>query len=207
MSQHNIIDKKNISKFDQFYRANFVNSLSGFKSANLLGTKDKSGNTNLSVISSAFHLGAEPALIGFIIRPDTVPRHSLNNIRETKVCTLNHINDLIFKQAHHTSARYPKEVSEFLACDLQEEYIGGFYAPFVLESKIKMALELIREVKIEENGTHLLICTIEKVILPKECISNDGTIAIENCGTVTVSGLNTYHRTTTLERLKYAKPR
>jgi len=58
-------------------RVNLINSLSGFKSANLLGTRASNGQENLSIVSSCFHLGADPALIGMIIRPHSVDRHSL----------------------------------------------------------------------------------------------------------------------------------
>ncbi|MCJ8275234.1 MAG: flavin reductase family protein, partial [Bdellovibrionales bacterium] len=46
-----------------------VNSLSGFKSANLVGTQSKDGQTNLAMFSSFFHLGANPPLMGFVLRP------------------------------------------------------------------------------------------------------------------------------------------
>ena len=38
-------------------RAALINSLTGFKSPNLVGTADSQGNTNLAIMSSAVHLG------------------------------------------------------------------------------------------------------------------------------------------------------
>ena len=80
-----------IESLDKRYRANLINSLSGFKSANLLGTKDATGQENLAIISSAVHIGADPATMGVIFRPNTVPRHTYENILETKEFTVNHI--------------------------------------------------------------------------------------------------------------------
>ncbi len=200
------IEKTTFESFEQRKRARFINSLSGFKSANLIGTKDIKGQTNLSILSSAFHLGASPALIGLIFRPDISPRHTLDNIRQTKLCTLNHVNDEIIEHAHQTSARYPKEISEFNSCKLTEEYLHNHFAPFVEESKIKMSLRLVREIPIEENGTHLLIMSIEGVYLPKECLYEDGFVDIELAQTICVSGLDCYHDTKKICRLSYAKP-
>ena len=122
------------------YRAQLINSLSGFKSCNMIGTVDREGQSNLAIFSSVTHLGSTPPLMLLVSRPDSVGRHSLENIRETKVFTINHVNTSIYEKAHQTSARYPKEVSEFKAVGLTEEYRQGIQAPFVEESKIKMAL-------------------------------------------------------------------
>ena len=201
------VSLEEFSKFEDRKRIQFINSLSGFKSCNLIGTSSKSNDLNVSVISSAFHLGASPALMGFIIRPDSVPRDTLINIRETGVCTLNHINSDIYEQAHQTSARYPKEISEFEACNLTPEYKNKFFAPFIKESKIKLSLELVREVPIIENGTHMLICKITNVYFPKDSLEDDGYINIERADSVCVSGLNSYHSTERLSYLAYAKPK
>jgi hypothetical protein len=45
----------------------------------------------------------------------------LENILETNFYTINHINKSSYKKAHQTSARYPKEVSEFEAVGLTEK--------------------------------------------------------------------------------------
>ena len=55
-----IITKENILQFEKLYRTNLFNSLSGFKSANLIGTISKEGKTNLAIFSSVIHVGANP---------------------------------------------------------------------------------------------------------------------------------------------------
>lgn len=192
-------------KYPERYRAKFINSLSGFKSSNLIGTINNQGQTNLSIVSSVFHLGASPALIGFIIRPDKSRRDTLENIRENGSYTINHVNESIVVNAHQTSARYPINVSEFDSCELTAELRDNFKAPFVAESRISLAVEFIREQKIEENGTHLIIGKILRVYLPKDCVEEDGHVNIEKAGTVCVSGLDSYSQTIKLGRLTYAK--
>lgn len=187
-------------------RAKLINSLSGFKSCNLIGTKNSQGETNISIISSAFHLGSNPPLLGFIIRPDSAPRHTLDNLRETKVCTFNHVNEDLIKKAHQTSARYQRHESEFDQCGITEEYIGEFQAPFAKESHIKASLKLIREYQIEENGTHMIIAKVQDIYLPSEVLKQDGHINLELAKTACVSGLDSYHQTSHIGRLSYAKP-
>lgn len=182
-----------------------MNSLSGFKSANLIGTANAEGVTNLAIFSSAVHIGANPALIAIISRPDVSPRHTLENILATQKFTINHVNTSIFKQAHQTSANY-KMQSEFEATGLTAEYLQGFQSPFVKEATIKIGLTLADIVDIKINNTKLIIGQIEWVSLPENIIETDGKLNIEMAETVAVSGLDAYHRTTQMERLPYAKP-
>ena len=47
---------KDIDLLDSRERVHLINSLGGFKSVSLIGTKSPSGNTNLSIFSSIFHI-------------------------------------------------------------------------------------------------------------------------------------------------------
>ena len=200
------IDKLQIQQMQQRQRAKLINSLSGFKSANLIGTQNEAGITNLSIVSSVFHIGADPALMGMIIRPDTVPRDTLANIKATGQYTINHVNSLIWQQAHQTSARYDESVSEFSEVGLTPQFEAGINAPYVAESQVKFALEL-RELKpLEINGTILAIGEISHILVPSSSIKADGYIDIEALDSVAISGLDSYHCTERFSRLSYAKP-
>ncbi|EGU57164.1 flavin reductase domain protein FMN-binding protein, partial [Vibrio nigripulchritudo ATCC 27043] len=98
--------KSDIGEMEDRFRARFINSLSGYKSANLIGTIDNNGQHNLSIVSSVFHLGANPPLLGMIVRPHSVSRHTLENIVETGHYTINSVCREVYQQAHQTSARY-----------------------------------------------------------------------------------------------------
>lgn len=200
------LNPSDLAAMDRLYRTALVQSVSGFKSLNLLGTADPEGRSNLAVISSVIHIGSQPALLGWISRPDSVERHSLSNIMASGVFTLNHVHQDIFRKAHQTSARYPKEVSEFAACGLSEQYVEGFHAPFVAESRIKLGLRLEQRMEIPLNGTILLIGSIQHLIVPEACLGPDGFVDLEQAGTLTSSGLDSYHDTRRLDRLAYAKP-
>ena len=197
---------KEILEFEQRYRATFINSLGGFKSLCLVGTKSKEGLTNLAPFSSFFHIGANPPLFGLIFRPDSVERHTLNNILTTGEFTLNHVTESFVVAAHQTSARYPADVSEFTAVGLSEEYAKGIYPPFVKESFIKIGASFKERIDIKLNGTIMILAAINYVSVPHWCIGADGFVDLEKAGTVTSSGLDSYHLTNTIGRLSYAKP-
>ena len=202
-----LINKNEINNLDSRKRAALINSLIGVKAANMIGTQDQQSVHNLSLISSLFHLGASPAMFGFVIRPDSVARDTLNNLRMHPFLTINHVNSNIVKNAHQTSARYDSEVSEFDKCELESEYLNDHPAPFVKESKIKFSAKMLREIKIPENGTHILICEIIDVHLAPSTLGDDFFIDITKTDTVGVSGLDQYLDLKALGRLSYAKPK
>lgn len=199
-----VLQTTDLSQMETRYRANLINSLGGFKSLVLVGTKSNKGNENLAPFSSLFHLGANPALCGLIVRPGEPKENTLGNILHTKQYTINHVLPSFYKKAHQCSAKYPEGHSEFIEVNLTAQYVDGCIAPFVLESKIKFSCEWVQSVNIELNGTTLIIGRIEKIILPDDIIQADGFIDIEQAETVTCSGLDSYHVTQRLSRLSYA---
>jgi flavin reductase (DIM6/NTAB) family NADH-FMN oxidoreductase RutF len=200
------LTSEDIAALETRFRTRFINSLSGFKSANLVGTQDAKGITNLSMISSAFHIGADPALMGMIIRPDGVPRDTLDNIKQTGVYTINQVSAQIYKQAHQTSARYDVNVSEFEQVGLTAEYINDVAAPFVAQSRLKFSLQVREIIPLAINNTILVIGEISHVLFVEQALKADGYLDIESLETVAVSGLDGYHTTKRLSRLSYAKP-
>ena len=103
---------------ERLVRMRLINSVSGLKSANLVGTVDENGQANLALFNSVVHIGANPPYLGMIFRPLTVRRDTYHNIKTTGVYTLNHVHAGIRERAHQTSANFPAGVSEFEACGL-----------------------------------------------------------------------------------------
>lgn len=199
-----IFSQSDILAAEKFFRRNFINSLSGFKSANLVGTRNAEGHTNLAIFTSVVHIGATPPLLGMITRPDSVPRHTLQNIQATGHFTLNHVSSDIYRAAHQTSARYTE--SEFDATGLTPVYSEAHTAPYVAQSPVQIGLELAQIIDIPLNGTKLIIGKILEVRLPESIIAPDGKLDLEAAQVVTATGLDTYHDTQLLARMAYAKP-
>jgi len=200
------ITSKALNAMEKQFRVHLINSLGGFKSVSLVGTADENGNSNLAIFSSFFHVGANPPLVGLIFRPSPPERDTLRNMIETGFYTINHINEKIYEQAHQTSARYEKGISEFEITGLTTEYKNDFFAPFVAESKVQLGIEFKEKLEISINNTTLIIGEIVQIYVPENCMYDDGFIDLEKANTITCSGLDSYHKTIQLDRLSYAKP-
>lgn len=205
--QPTILSLSDIETMESRVRANLINGISGFKSANLVGTQNPQGQHNLAIVNSVFHLGAHPPLLGMIIRPHTVPRDTLENIIQTGVYTLNHIHPDIVPQAHQTSARYAAQQSEFSETGLTPFYSASMSAPYVAQSHVKIGMKLEEIQHLAVNGTELVIGRIQEIIVnDSKAIHQDGFVDLEALQSVAISGLDRYHSTQSLGRFAYAKP-
>lgn len=200
------INSEHIAQMEKYYRINLINSVAGYKSLNLLGTISPDGITNLSVVSSAFHLGSNPPLIGIVMRPEREHNDTLKNIKDTGHYTLNNVQSEWLQQAHQTSASYPSGVSEFDKCGFSKEYLPSFKAPFVRQSSIRIGLELRDVIGMELNGTTIVIGEVMHILTENEVIGDDGLVDHERAGTMAVTGLDAYYQPKFTERLAYAKP-
>ena len=202
------LKRQDFEELDHIFRINLINSCSGFKSANLIGTKSNLGIPNVAVFSSVTHLGSNPPLLGIIFRPVTdVPRNTYENIKETGQFTINHIDASIINDAHHTSAKYDKDVSEFDITGLEEEYKNGWHAPFVKNAPIQMALTYCEEYKIKANGTIQLIGEIKDLFIKSDLLEKDGFINLSKANIVAINGLDGYAVPKLKERMTYQRPK
>ena len=195
-----------IESWERFYRANFINSLTGFKSVNLIGTVNNVGQTNLGIFSSIVHIGSNPPLIGYINRPIKAAPHTLANIQATGIYTINHIHPSFVNQAHQTSAKYEAGVNEFEQVGLTPEFHEKIAAPFVKESKIKYALLLQEIIPIKLNDTFLVIGKVMSIQIEQDIISEDGFIHLDKANSICSNGIDGYYTTELLDRYRYAKP-
>ncbi|MGI4819651.1 MAG: flavin reductase family protein [Janthinobacterium lividum] len=200
------ITADDIKAFEKVYRLNLVNGLPGFKPANLVGTAAPDGQTNLAIFSSALHLGSDPPVLGIVTRPNTVPRHTYQNIKQNNGCyTLNHVPLSMLAQAHYTSANFEDNVSEFEECGFTAVYRDGFPAPYVAESPLSIGLRL-REEHAIFNGTALLVGDVEHVYVRPEALRPDGTLDLVALAECAISGLDGYHAVEPPVRFGYARP-
>jgi flavin reductase (DIM6/NTAB) family NADH-FMN oxidoreductase RutF len=200
------INSDQIAELEKHYRISLINSLIGYRALNLLGTTSTDGITNLCIISSVFHLGANPPLIGLVIRPEREHNDTLSNIKATGHYTLNNVLPAWYMQAHQTSASYPSGISEFDACGFNKQYISGFKAPFVANSTVRIGLELREVIDMEINGTTIVIGEIIHILTADDLIATDGTLDHSKAESMTVAGLDTYYLPHPVGQLAYAKP-
>lgn len=197
--------RKDIDDLDRVTRLKVINSVTGIKPANLIGTIDKEQRSNLAIFSSVIHLGSNPALVGFISRPQTDDvGHTLTNIIETGCYTINHIHPEFIKNAHYTSGKFSKKTSEFHRCGLTEEFFEDFNAPFVKESNFKMGLRFKEKIDISLNNTILVIGEIVEILMPDLVLLNDDIDLQATCA-VGISGLNSYYSLNKIQHFPYVR--
>ena len=200
------ITAADISAMDKLTRVQFATSLPGVKPVALIGTRSPKGRTNLAPFSSIVHFGSNPLILGMVSRPDVAERHTLSNLEATGTWTINHLHPAIFEAAHHCSARFPNETSEFSATGLTETYEKNFPAPFVAQSRFRLGMEFAGRLDIPLNGTTLILGKVVLVQVEESSLAADGSIDLVGLETVASTALDTYFSITPLGRLSYAKP-
>ena len=203
MKKFDTISLKNLDKIS---RLNLVNSCTGFKSANLIATKSTSGETNVAIFSSVTHLGSDPALLGFIVRPTFVPRDTYKNIKETGHFTVNHITENMILDAHHTSANYDFGVSEFDKTNLEMAFHENIETPFVGGSPVQLLCKYLNEYPITENNTVHVIAQIEAIFVEENLLHPDYWLQLDKAGVVSINGLDGYCLPKLIDRFEYARP-
>ncbi|MCF2873742.1 MULTISPECIES: flavin reductase family protein [unclassified Tenacibaculum] len=201
------ITRKEIEAFPHLYKINLMNSISGYKSANLIGTKSKEGITNVAVFSSVVHYGSNPPILGFVLRPTTVVRNTYNNIKETGFYTINAISEGMIEEAHHTSAKYSAEISEFDKTNLTSEYKNNFDAPFVAESPLQLGMKYLEEYHIKANDTVLVLGEVTDLYFEDTMLSEDGFLNLSKENVAAINGLDTYMVAKEFKRLSYQRPK
>jgi len=197
--------KEHFAGLERFYRANLLNSLSGFKATHLVATINKYGVPNLSLFHNVVHLGADPALIGMLNRPLAAAPHTLANIEATDGWTMNSVHPAILEKAHQCSAKYEEGVNEFEAVGLTAEYKNNCPVPVVAESAVQYALQLVEIIPIKHNSTFFIIGSIEQIWVNEDLVQPDGFLQLDKAEVVTSTGLDAYFTTRFEARMKYAK--
>ena len=199
-------EEEDIFNLDKIKRLKLINSITGVKPANLIGTRSSDGITNLAIFSSIVHLGSNPPLISFVTRTSKeVNRNTLANILSTNFFTINQIQKSFVKNAHYTSAKFNASTSEFQMCKLDEEYINNFYAPFVKQSNLKIGLELKEIIKITSNDSTLVVGEIKQITTKKEYLKDDFMFDLEKSGALAIGGLNEYFTIKNIAKFPYVR--
>jgi len=199
------ISKEAIARMEKVPRLNLVNSCTGYKSTNLIATKSIDGQSNVAIFSSVTHLGSEPPLIGFIMRPTTVPHDTYKNIKETGYFSVNHVTVDMIEDAHHTSANYDLGISEFDKTNLEEEYKTDIEIPFVKGSPVQLYCKYVNEYYIKENDTIHIVASIEELFFDEELQHEDGWLQIDKGNVIALNGLDGYCLPKLVDRFQYAR--
>ena len=196
-----------INDLEKIKKINLINSCSGYKSANLIGSISNEGITNVAVFSSITHLGSNPPTLGFIVRPTTVPRDTYKNIMESGIFTINHVYEDILEDAHHTSAKYEEEISEFDITELEAEYHNDCKAPFVKGSPVQMEMRFVEQYHIKSNNVIHIIAEIKNLYVKDDILQEDGFLDLAKGKVAAINGLDAYAVAKNNSRFNYQRPK
>lgn len=197
---------KDIKALGQAYRRNLINTISGYKSGNLIGTLSYKKVPNVAIFNSVVHISANPPLLGLIMRPLTVPRQTYHNILANKHFTINAVSASMLGPAHQSSAKYSEGQSEFDAVGFTPYFSENIKAPYVEESPIKIGLQLEEEHHIKANGAKLIIGRIEELIIEDQLLGVEGHVALEKANLISIAGLDRYYLPQFITQMAYARP-
>ncbi len=183
--------------------ADWFSRLEGMRSPVAVGTTSASGIANLAVFNSMTHIGARPPLLGLIFRPLTVDRHTYDNIKASRVYTINHLSEQYVDALHQTSAKYDAASSEFTAVGLTV-VASATGAPYVAEALVSMQLRFVEEHHIAANDCVLVVGSVEELRIGREH-GFGSTTDWGTSGGVVVSGLYNYYKVSHLVEKVYAK--
>ena len=151
------------------------------------------------------HVGARPPLLALVFRPLTVERHTYDNLRASGHFTINHVTAEFLECAHQTSAKYPRNRSEFAAVGLTPEPSTSG-APYVAESPVSFLLDFAEEHHVRANDTIIVIGAVRAIRLSEDLAVADGGPDWGRLGGLAVSGLYDYYQLRHSRSLGYARP-
>lgn len=199
------LEREALEQLEHKYKLNLINSITGIKPANLIGTRSSYNKDNVAIFSSVVHLGSSPAQLGFVMRPQaSSPRDTYLNIKETGYYTINHVSESFIKKAHYTSAKLEVGDSEFDKMKIEKTFIGDFHAPFVKDSVVKIGMKHLESIPLPNECT-FVIGSVELVVLPDSIINELGQIDLSAYACAGISGLNTYYGFNKLDSFPYVR--
>ena len=134
------ITASDIEGFEKRYRTSLINSLSGIRTAFIGITADDRGRFNAATLSNITHVGANPAQMSILFRPDNGKRHTLSNYRNEGIITLVCMPLSKSATVHEVSMNAPEGIFEL-------EIVGENYRerqnwPHPLPTSFLYAIEL-----------------------------------------------------------------
>lgn len=192
---------QDILEMEKPCRTALMNGLSGFRSAVLVGTANGEGQPNLALFSSTIHIGANPPLMGLLLRPPAARQHTRENLLASGHFTINAVSASFYEAAHQTSQRLPADESEFTGCGFTPTYWPDFSAPAVAESPIRIGLHLQEQHDIASNQTTLIIGSVQHLEIESDLLEPDGHLRPDRANLICVGDLETYYQPHFIGRL------
>lgn len=189
--------------FDEVFRRNFFNTLSGPKPCWLMGTLHPDGRPNFGLFSNVVHIGANPPALGILFRPLTVVRHSWDNLHREQFCALSLVNRSMLGGAHQLSAPWEANVDEAKVSGLAVETWNK--AVVIKDAPVQLLCRPVESLAIQWNQTQLQVLAIEEVRVQEGLVAADGLVDMVAADAIASLGLDAYLQVMPAARYRYAK--
>ncbi|PHI20107.1 flavin reductase [Lewinellaceae bacterium SD302] len=176
-----------------------------------VSTVDAAGQVNLSPYSFFNIFGSNPATLIFSparrVRDNTT-KHTLQNIQETMVCTVNIVDYPMVEQMSLASTEYEKGVNEFVKAGLTQLPSELIDAPRVGESPLAMEcrVQQIIETGDEGGAGNLVIAEVINVHLREDACGENGLLDVDKLDLVGRMGGSYYVRASGEALFEIPKP-
>ncbi len=147
----------------------------------LASTIDKEGNINLSPFSFFNVFSSNPPIM--IFSParrgrDNTTKHSLENVKEVKECTISIVNYSMVEQMSLSSSEYPKGVNEFTKAGFTPLASELVRTPGVAESPVSFECKVQDIIELGDQGAagNLVICKVVKIHINEDFLKEDGKL-------------------------------
>jgi len=165
----------------------------------LATTIDKAGNVNLSPFSFFNVFSSNPPIM--IFSParrgrDNTTKHTLENVKEVKECTISIVNYPMVEQTSLSSAEYPKEVNEYNKAGFTAIDSDVVKTPRVAESPVSFECKVQDIIELGNEGAagNLVICRVVKIHIRKEYLNEKGRLDTQKLDLVGRMGDIYYNR-------------
>ncbi|MBB3700584.1 flavin reductase [Flammeovirga yaeyamensis] len=176
-----------------------------------VSTVDAAGKVNLSPYSCFNFFGANPAI--FVFSPTRSVRgnalkHTLENIQETKECTVNIVTYDFVHQMSLSSTAYDKGVNEFVKAGLTETPSDIVAPPRVAESPVQFECKLREVMPMGDEGGagNLVICEVVCIHVNENYLNEEGVLDSAKLDLMGRMGGNLYVRASGDALLGIQKP-
>ena len=190
-----LFDSTSLDRLERQARTTLINSLSGVRTAFIAITADSHGRLNASTLTNVTHVGAHPAQMSILFRPDNGKRHTLQNFLNGSPLTLvcmpfNQVN-----LVHEVSMNAPEGTFELDVLEASTCHVEGCPHPLPKDYLYAISLDFIERFTLN-NGCVYTVGQINSISTGAALkVDEEGQISFDTPPTLAI-GLRQY---TTIE--------
>ena len=158
-------------------RTGLVNAVSGMRTA-FLALSGADSNWNAGVFTNVTHVGANPACMSILFRPDNGNRHSYTNYQKFKRITLVALPEEEMQRLHDCSASYHSELFEWEHLEGRCQSLPGWTHPIPTTALWAVELEWQESFKLK-NDCIYTVGRVQNVGLGTAILRKDRTLHFE----------------------------